>query len=131
MAKGEGHMSIVLASIAAAIATIWGIAHLIPTHNVVIGFGNLSRDNRLVITQEWIAEGFSLIFLGILVGVVTVIGRVSSPVVTAVDALAAAMLLIMAMLTALTGARGSVVFFKICPLVKTTAAVLLLISMIL
>ena len=124
-------MSILLASIAAAIATIWGIAHLIPTHNVVVGFGKLSKDNRLVITQEWIAEGISLIFLGILIGVVTVIGSVSSPVVATVYALVAAMLLIMALLTALTGARGSVVFFKICPLVKTTAAVLLLVSVIL
>ena len=95
---------------------------------MVVGFGNLSKDNRLVITQELIAEGISLTFLGILEGVVTVIGRVSSPVVTAVYALVAAMLLIMAALTALTGARGSVVFFKICPFVKTTAAILLLVS---
>jgi hypothetical protein len=131
MAKGEGYMSVILASIAAVIAVIWGIAHLIPTRNVVAGFGNLSKDNRLVITQEWIAEGISLIFLGILVGVVTMVGRGSSSVVATVYALAAAMLLIMAVLTALTGARGSVVFFKICPLVMTTAAVLLLASMIL
>jgi hypothetical protein len=131
MAKGEGHMSLLLASIASAIAVIWGIAHLIPTHNVIVGFGDLSKDNRLVITQEWIAEGVTLIFLGILVGVVTVIGWVSSPVVAIVYTLAAAILLIMTMLTALTGARGSVAFFKICPLLKTVTAVLLLISMIL
>jgi hypothetical protein len=59
---------------------------------------------------------------------VTVIGKVTNPVVAAVYGLAAAMLLAMAALTALTGARGLVVFFKICPLVKTTAAVLLLAS---
>ena len=106
MAKGEGHMSLLLASIASAIAVIWGIAHLIPTHNVIVGFGDLSKDNRLVITQEWIAEGVTLIFLGILVGVVTVIGWVSSPVVAIVYTLAAAILLIMTMLTALTGARA-------------------------
>ncbi len=124
-------MSVLLASIAAAIAVIWGIAHLVPTRNVVAGFGNLLKDNRLVITQEWIAEGVTLIFLGILVGVVTMIGRVTNPVVATVYGLAAAMLLIMAVLTALTGARGSVVFFKICPLVKTTAAILLLASIFL
>jgi hypothetical protein len=39
--------------------------------------------------------------------------------------------MIKTVLTARTGARGSVVFFKICPLVKTTAAVLILVSMIL
>lgn len=121
-------MSVLLAYTAAALTGLWGIAHLIPTHNVVVGFGKLSKDNQLVLTQEWIAEGITLIFLGILTGLVTALGRVTNPVVAAVYGLAAAMLLVMAALTALTGARGSVVFFKICPLVKTAAAVLLLAS---
>jgi len=44
--------------------------------------------------------------------------------------LGAAKLLIMAVITALTGARCSMVFFKICPLVKiiAIAALLLLFS---
>ena len=121
-------MSVLLAYTAAALTGLWGIAHLIPTHNVVVGFGKLSKDNQLVLAQEWIAEGITLIFLGILTGLVTALGRVTNPVVAAVYGLAAAMLLVMAALTALTGARGSVVFFKICPLVKTAAAVLLLAS---
>jgi hypothetical protein len=83
---------IVLASKVAAIATIWGIVPLISNHNVVGGLGNLSKDNRLVITQEWIAEGILLFFLWILVEVVTVIGKVSSPVVFTEYALTAAML---------------------------------------
>jgi hypothetical protein len=124
-------MSTFLASLAAAITTVWGIAHLIPTRNVVAGFGTLSKDNRLVITQEWIAEGITLTFLGGLIGLVTAVDRVSNPVVTAVYGLAAGMLLVMAVLTAVTGARGSVVFFKICPVVKTVAAVLLLASIVL
>jgi hypothetical protein len=124
-------MSTLFASLAAAITTVWGIAHLIPTRNVVVGFGTLSKNNRLVITQEWIAEGITLMFLGGLIGLVTALGRVSNPVVTAVYGLAASMLLVMAILTALTGARGSVVFFKICPFVKAAAAVLLLASMVL
>jgi hypothetical protein len=62
---------------------------------------------------------------------VTAVDRVSNPVVTAVYGLAAGMLLVMAVLTAVTGARGSVVFFKICPVVKTVAAVLLLASIVL
>ena len=119
-------MSTLLAALAAAITTVWGIAHLIPTRNVVAGFGTLSKDNRLVITQEWIAEGISLMFLGGLIGLVTAVDRVSNPAVTAVYGLAAGMLLVMAVLTAVTGARGPVVFFKICPVVKTVAAILLL-----
>ena len=124
-------MSTLLASLAAAITTVWGIAHLIPTGQVVAGFGTLSKDNRLVITQEWIAEGITLTFLGGLIGLVTAVDRVSNPVVTAVYGLAAGMLLVMAVLTAMTGARGSVIFFKICPIVKTVAALLLLASIIL
>jgi hypothetical protein len=124
-------MSTLLASLAAAITTVWGIAHLIPTGQVVAGFGTLSKDNRLVITQEWIAEGITLTFLGGLIGLVTAVDRVSNPVVTAVYGLAAGMLLVMAVLTAVTGARGSVIFFKICPIVKTLAAVLLLASIVL
>jgi zinc transporter ZupT len=124
-------MSTLLASLAAAITTVWGIAHLIPTGQVVAGFGTLSKDNRLVITQEWIAEGITLTFLGGLIGLVTVVDRVSNPVVTAVYGFVAGMLLVMAVLTAVTGARGSVIFFKICPIVKTVAAVLLLASIVL
>ena len=121
-------MSVLLASIAGAITGVWGIAHLLPTRKVVAGFGKLSKDNELVITQEWIAEGITLMFLGTLTGLVTALGSVTHPVVVAVYGLVAAMLLVLAALTALTGGRGSVVFFKICPLVKTVAAVLLLIS---
>ena len=121
-------MSTLLASLAAAITVIWGVAHLVPTGQVVAGFGTLSKDNRLVITQEWIAEGITLTFLGGLIGLVTALDRVSNPVVSAVYGLAAGMLLVMAVLTAVTGARGSVIFFKICPIVKTVAALLLLAS---
>lgn len=124
-------MSTLLAWLAAAITTVWGIAHLIPTGNVVAGFGTLSKDNWLVITQEWIAEGITLTFLGGLIGLVTALDRVSNPVVTAVYGFAAGMLLVMAVLTATTGARGSVIFFKICPIVKTVAALLLLASIVL
>ena len=41
----------------------WGVAHLIPTKFVVQGFGNISPDNRRIITMEWIVEGVFLIFL--------------------------------------------------------------------
>ena len=44
----------------------WGIAHLSPTKAVVAGFGEISIDNRRIITMEWITEGVALIFLGAL-----------------------------------------------------------------
>jgi hypothetical protein len=123
-------MTTLLASLAAAITIAWGIAHLVPTQRVVAGFGELSKDNRLIIAQEWMAEGISLTFLGILVGLVTASDQPSDRAVTIVYGLSAGMLLVMAVLTAITGTRGSVVFFKICPIVKTTAAVLLIASIV-
>jgi hypothetical protein len=49
----------------------WGIAHLFPTKSVVKGFGDISTDNRRIITMEWIIEGASLIFIGVVVSSVT------------------------------------------------------------
>ncbi len=47
--------------IAAAVTGVWGIAHLLATKGVVRGFGDLSADNRRIITIEWIVEGVALI----------------------------------------------------------------------
>jgi len=57
--------------LAAFLTAAWGIAHLFPTKNVVKGFGAISLDNRRVITMEWINEGATLIFIGILMAAVT------------------------------------------------------------
>ncbi len=64
-------MSLVILYLGAILPLIWGIAHLIPTRNVVAGFGDISEDNHNIITMEWIVEGVSLVFIGTLVGVVT------------------------------------------------------------
>jgi hypothetical protein len=45
---------------AAALAALWGVAHLLATRSVVSGFGDLTVDNRRIITMEWIVEGVSL-----------------------------------------------------------------------
>jgi hypothetical protein len=120
-------MSGILAYAAAAIAIIWGAAHLTPTRAVVAGFGELAISNRLILTMEWIAEGVTLIFIGILVAVTQSIGGAAgSSLSAAIKLTAAAMLMAMAVLTALTGARSNVVFFKICPVVKAVAAMLLI-----
>jgi hypothetical protein len=118
-------MNEALAYAAGLIAVGWGIAHLMPTGKVVAGYEPLSRDNRLVLTMEWAAEGVTLIFLGLLAVLVTARGGAANDVTISVYAAVAAMLVTMALLTALTGARTSVIFFRICPLVKTTAAILL------
>jgi len=33
---------------------VWGIAHLFPTKSVVEGFGEISDDNKKIVTMEWL-----------------------------------------------------------------------------
>ena len=60
-------MSAVLAYVAAGIVFLWGLAHVLPTARIVHGFDDTSRDNRLVITQEWIAEAMTMWFIATVV----------------------------------------------------------------
>jgi hypothetical protein len=59
-------MSNVLALVAATLTITWGTAHLFPTRSVVRGFGDIGVENERVITMEWILEGVTLIFVGVL-----------------------------------------------------------------
>jgi len=45
-------MAEVLLMIGAVLTALRGIAHLFPTTSVVAGFGEISTDNRLIITME-------------------------------------------------------------------------------
>lgn len=104
------------------IIIVWGIAHIAPTSSVVKGFGSLSDDNRRIITMEWAAEGLALIFVGVLVLLVTALGDSGDSTALVVYRASAAMLLVMAAWTAMTGARTSIIPMKICPFVKTAVA---------
>jgi hypothetical protein len=102
-----------------------GVAHVLPTGRVVAGYADTSRDNRLVVAQEWIAEALTMWFVSALVIVVTSLGG-AEQMMDWVYRISALLLLAVGGLTAVTGARTPVVFFKICPAVMTTCAVLLL-----
>ncbi len=103
----------------AAAIFLWGAAHVAATRGVVAGFGELSPDNRKIITMEWIAEGLALCFVGALVFVARVfLGGAGGVVYLA----SAAFLLVLAVLSSFTGARTSVLPMKLCPFVKTAAA---------
>jgi len=114
-----------------AVSIVWGIAHLAPTKSVVKGFSNISADNRRIITMEWLAEGFTLIFIGLLVLLITVLYDHSNAISILVYRASAGMLVVMAVLTALTGARTKVTPIRICPLVKFSVAVLLVLGSVL
>jgi hypothetical protein len=110
------------------IIIVWGVAHIIPTQNVVAGFGSLTQDNKRILTMEWVAEGLALCFIGVLTFLVTFQASSPNTVATLVYRTSAGMLVVMAIWTAVTGARTSIVPIKICPWVKTAAAVLLVLG---
>lgn len=118
----------VLLYVGSAIITVWGVAHIVPTKSVVAGFGELSRDNRLIITMEWVAEGMALCFIGLLVLFLTIVEGPGNPASLFVYKFCAAMLLVMAAWTSLTGARTSIIPIRICPVVKSTVAVLFILG---
>ena len=115
--------------IAAAIPILWGISHLIPTKNVVSGFGDISVDNRHIITMEWIIEGVSLIFIGLLVALVTYIEPLSnlSFYVYCISALA---LIVLAIVSLFTGYKINFLPFKMCPIVLSLSSVLIVVGLV-
>jgi hypothetical protein len=110
-----------------ALTGIWGITHLFPTKNVVAGFGDISDDNRNIITMEWIVEGVSLIFIGALIAVVTFIDP-NTAVSTAVFFVLAVGLLALALVSLFTGFKVNFLPFKLCPVIFTVSAVLVVIG---
>jgi hypothetical protein len=118
----------ILLYIGSAVIIVWGIAHIMPTKSVVNGFGSISQDNRRIITMEWVAEGLTLCFIGLLVLFITLLSESGSQVSDVVYWASGAMLLAMAGWTLATGARTSIVPIKICPAVKTIVAILFLVG---
>ena len=123
-----GGMSAVLAYVAAVVIAAWGVAHAVPTRQVIAGFGPVSADNRRVIMQEWLAEAFTMWGFAAWVVAATAAGGAATDVRAWVYRVAAALLVALGVLTALTGARTPVVWFKVCPVVMVGAAVLLLVA---
>jgi hypothetical protein len=111
--------------IGAALTLLWGIAHLFPTKSVVRGFGEISPDKRRIITMEWVVEGVALIFIGILVATVTVIDH-ASPVSKAVYLVSVAVLVVLAVVSLFTGFKVSFLPFKLCPVIFSVSAALIL-----
>jgi hypothetical protein len=113
-----------------SITLIWGIAHIFPTKSVVKDFGNISMDNKHIITMEWIIEGVALIFIGIIVigstfidsaNIVSVFIYYSSILV----------LLILAIISVFTGYKVNFLPFKLCPYLFSFSAFLILLGILL
>jgi len=107
---------------------LWGIAHLFALKPVVKGFGELSRDNRLILTMEWLVEGLIFCFIGVLVLLITALTGSQQTTNKIVYLSSAAILLIFSVLSLFTGARTKEIPFKICPVIKTITAILFIIG---
>jgi len=120
-------INIVLLYVGAGLTAIWGIAHLFPTSSVVKGFGEISADNKKIITMEWIVEGVSLIFIGTLVALVTVVNPLND-VSLAVYMCSVISLIVLALVSIFTGFKVKFLPFRLCPFIFTISAVLILVG---
>lgn len=117
----------VLLYLGSVLTIFWGTAHLFPTRSVVKGFGDISLDNRRIITMEWIIEGVSLIFIGVVVSGVTYIDYTSA-VSKAVYLISFAMLNTLSVISLFTGFKVSFLPHKLCPVIFTTSSIVILLG---
>ena len=113
--------------VGAVLTALWGIAHLVFTKSVVQGFGDISLDNRRIITMEWIVEGVSLLFIGVVVAAVTYLDRTNT-VSRAIYWLSFAMLNALSVISLFTGFKVAFITYKLCPVIFTGSSILILIG---
>ena len=92
------------------------------------GFGDISEDNKKFILMEWVAEGLTLCFIGILVLLTGILGGTANEVSRIVFRICAGMVIVMGVWTALTGAKTSNIPTKICPYVLAVVGILFIIG---
>lgn len=117
-------MNQVMLYVAAGMTGLWGLAHLIFTKGVVAGFGDLTADNRRILTMEWIVEGVALLSVATSVIAVTAVGP-ETTVSFAVYAVAIGTLIVLALVSLFTGFRVAFLPFRLCPFIFTVSAVLI------
>jgi hypothetical protein len=119
---------LILIYIGAGLTVMWGAGHLFPTKNVVKAFGNISEDNKNILIMEWVNEGVTLIFIGVLLITVTII-EAAGPVSKYVYILSIIMLIALAVISLFTGFKVNFLPYKLCPLIFTGSAVLVFLGM--
>lgn len=105
----------------------WGTSHLFPTRNIVRNFGEISEDNKRIITMEWIIEGISLIFIGFLTALITFLDSKSN-VSQAVYWTMFCILNILSLVSLFTGFRNSFIVYKLCPFIFSGSSILIIIG---
>jgi len=115
------HASLYLAS---AMTALWGVAHLFATKGVVAGFGEISPDNRRIITMEWIVEGVALVSTASFVAAATLV-QPDATVSGAVYGVAVGTLIALALVSLFTGFRIAFLPFRLCPVIFGASATLI------
>ena len=113
----------ILIYLGAVLPLVWGVFHLFPTQSVVRGFGDISQDNKYIISMEWIVEGVALIFTGALIVVVTMMDPLNI-VSMATYIVSSCFLIMMAIVSIFTGFKINFLPFRLCPLIFTLSAIL-------
>lgn len=109
--------------IAAFLLTAWGVAHLLPTASIVRGFPPLSDDNRRILVMEWIGEGVTLVFIGVLLALVTTFDS-DSAAAGVVYWTSAIGLNVLSIVSYFTGFRIRFLPFRLCPVIFTGSSLL-------
>ena len=117
----------ILIYIGAALPFLWGVSHLFPTKSIIRGFGDISSDNRKIIAMEWIIEGVALIFIGFLVALITAI-EPRNTISTVVYMISSGCLIILSVISLFTGFRINFLPFRLCPIIFTSSAALIMIG---
>lgn len=121
-------LSYVFLLLGSAAVGFWGIMHLVKTRPVVAGFEPLTDDNRHVLRMEWIVEGVALVFVAALITVVTVSQGPRAPGSRLIYALSGSFLLTMSLVSLFTGAKASLLPYKLCAPIFASAAILVLVG---
>ncbi|MHC4184276.1 MAG: hypothetical protein ACYSR0_13095 [Planctomycetota bacterium] len=106
---------------------VWGISHLFTTRSVVKGFGEISLDNKRIITMEWIIEGVAHIFIGAVVASVTYIDYTNT-ISKAIYWISFVMLNTLSVISYFTGFKINFLPFKLCPVIFTSSSILILVG---
>ncbi len=117
-------MNQIVLYIASALTGFWGIAHLFATKGVVAGFGDITTDNKHIITMEWIVEGVALISTATFIAVVTAI-QPEAVISRAVYAVAIGTLIVLAVVSLFTGFKVAFLPFRLCPLIFGVSAAMI------
>ncbi len=120
-------MRTILLYISSFFLVFWGMAHLFPTRNVIRGFGDIAADNRKILAMEWINEGATLVFLGILVLTITLTDPAHA-VSKLVFICVFGFLNILSMISLFTGFRVNFLPYKLCPVIFTGSSILILLG---